>query len=211
MEDRAEDLLVHLQEWFNECASPVLNEYELFIKDKQDSDILNDIENEFTIDERDEIFFSKFDGNQYVKDKTIFNASNNGRLLTIETLTENVKQLIEEATSKDVASSIHQRSFKMLVNKRIRHSFNEGAFDGKVISTVPGFPDYYSINDESNVTDSTAIYTYRLLEDYRVGKLEIIPEVVGMKPCSEFCSRLRSLAHAAQIASHCFTFSFSDK
>ncbi|CAC5388506.1 unnamed protein product [Mytilus coruscus] len=156
---------------------------------------------------------------QYVKDKKIFNASNNGRLLTIETLTENVKQLIEEAASKDVASSIHQRSSKMpiLVNKRIRHSFNEGAFDGKVISTVPGFPDYYNIiydcelNAESNVTDSTAIYTYRLLEDYREGKLEIIPEVVGVKPCSEFSSRLLSLAHAAQIASHCFTFSFSDK
>ncbi|CAC5372984.1 unnamed protein product [Mytilus coruscus] len=84
---------------------------------------------------------------QYVKDKKIFNASNNGMLLTIETLTENVKQLIEEAASKDVASNIHQRSSKMpiLVNKRISHSFNEGAFDGKVISTVPSFPDYYNI------------------------------------------------------------------
>jgi hypothetical protein len=50
---------------------------------------------------------------------------------------------------------------------------------------VPGFPDFYNIiydselDSEGNITDNTAIYTYRLLDDYRAKKLEIIPEVVG--------------------------------
>jgi len=73
----------------------------------------------------------------------------------------------------------------ILIGKRIRHTFNEGDFDGKVISTVPGFPDSYNViydnelDDEGNITDQTAIYTYKLLDDYRAKKLEIIPEVVS--------------------------------
>jgi hypothetical protein len=45
---------------------------------------------------------------------------------------------------------------------------------------VPGFPDFYNIlydselDSEGNITDTTAIYTYRLLDDYRAKKLEII-------------------------------------
>jgi hypothetical protein len=68
---------------------------------------------------------------------------------------------------------------------KVQHTFNEGTHNGKVISTVPGFPDFYNIiydselDSEVNITDTTAIYTYRLLNDYRAKKLEIIPEVVG--------------------------------
>ena len=135
---------------------------------------------------------------QYVKDKKIFNASVKGKALSIEALTENVKKLIEEAASKDVSENIQQRSSRMpiLVGKKIRHTFNEGTFTAKVISTVPGFPDYYNLiydselDSEGNATDTTVIiYTYRLLQDYRAKKLEIIPEMVGPKPCSKFCSR----------------------
>ncbi|CAC5398111.1 unnamed protein product [Mytilus coruscus] len=84
---------------------------------------------------------------QYVKDKKIFNASVKGKALSIEALTENVKKLIEEAASKDVSENIQQRSSRMpiLVGKKVPHTFNEGTFTAKVISTVPGFPDYYNL------------------------------------------------------------------
>lgn len=144
---------------------------------------------------------------QYVKDKKIFNASAKGKPLSIETLTENVKRLIEEAASKDVNEDIQHRSSRMpiLVGKKVRHTFNEGTFTAKVISTVPGFPDYYNLiydnelDSEGKVTDTTAIYTYRLLEDYRAKKLEIIPEVVGPKPCSKFCSSFVLYAVAQEV------------
>jgi hypothetical protein len=76
----------------------------------------------------------------------------------------------------------------ILVGKKVQHTFNEGTHNGKVISTVPGFPDFYNIiydselDSKGNITDTTAIYTYRLLDDYRAKKLEIIPEVVGPRP-----------------------------
>ena len=47
---------------------------------------------------------------------------------------------------------------------------------------MPGFPDFYNIihdselDSEGNIKDNTAIYTYRLLDDYRATQLEIIPE-----------------------------------
>ena len=74
---------------------------------------------------------------------------------------------------------------QILVGKKNRHTFNEGTVTAKVISTVPVFPDHYNLicdselDSEGNVTDTTAIYTYRLLQDYRAKQLEIIPEVVG--------------------------------
>lgn len=57
-------------------------------------------------------------------------------------------------------------------------------FVGKVISTVPGFPELYNIicdcelNSTGNVCETTAICTYRLLDDHRVKKLKINPEVL---------------------------------
>jgi hypothetical protein len=38
------------------------------------------------------------------------------------------------------------------------------------------------LDSEGNIKVNTAIYTYRLLDDYRATKLEIIPEVVGPRP-----------------------------
>ena len=75
----------------------------------------------------------------------------------------------------------------LLVGKKIRHIFQEDSYVGKVISTVPGFPEFYNIiydcelDSTGNVCETTAIYTYRLLDDYRPKKLEIIPEVVRLK------------------------------
>ena len=82
-----------------------------------------------------------------MKDKSIFNASAKGKALTIDRLTSNVKKLIEDAASKVVSTENRRTSSRMpiLVGKQIKHTFNEGTFNGKVISTVPGFPDFYNI------------------------------------------------------------------
>ena len=73
----------------------------------------------------------------------------------------------------------------LLVGKKVRHTFNEGNYIGRVISTVQGFPAFYNIVYDSDldkngdVTENTVIYTYKLLEDYKDKNLEIIPEVVS--------------------------------
>lgn len=104
-------------------------------------------------------------------------------------LTKNVKKLIVDASSKGANKESQRKSSRMplLVGKKIRHIFEEDSYVGKVISTVPVFPEFYNIiydcelGSTGNVCETTAIYTYRLLDDYWAKKLEIIPEVVRLK------------------------------
>ncbi|XP_052090808.1 structural maintenance of chromosomes protein 3 homolog [Mytilus californianus] len=109
------------------------------IQDDKEIDILDDKLRAYTPEFRQAVM--------NISDKKIFNASVKGKALSIEALTENVKKLIEEAASKDVSENIQQRSSRMpiRVGKKVRHTFNEGTFTAKVISTVPGFPDYYNL------------------------------------------------------------------
>jgi hypothetical protein len=37
------------------------------------------------------------------------------------------------------------------LGKKVQHTFNEGTHNGKVISTVPGFPDFYNIIYDSEL------------------------------------------------------------
>ncbi|VDI69835.1 Hypothetical predicted protein [Mytilus galloprovincialis] len=75
------------------------------------------------------------------------------------------------------------RNIPLFVGKRVSHAFNDGKWKGHVISVVKGFPDFYNIVYDTDMTDvgdtssASAIYTYKLKEDYRNGNLEIIPEV----------------------------------
>lgn len=50
-------------------------------------------------------------------------------------------------------------------------------FNSRVISTVPGYD--YDLDEHGNVTEATAIYTYKVMNDYKANKLEVIPEVVS--------------------------------
>ena len=63
----------------------------------------------------------------------------------------------------------------MLVGRRVRHYFidkegDRAPSEGRVISTVPGYGDWFNIK----YLDDDAIYTYKLLEDMEKGDLEII-------------------------------------
>lgn len=68
----------------------------------------------------------------------------------------------------------------LLVGKRVKHRFSDGNYVGRVISVVPGFVNFYNIvydNDVSEDGITKCVYTYKLLDDYKKGDLEIIPEV----------------------------------
>jgi hypothetical protein len=45
----------------------------------------------------------------------------------------------------------------ILVGKKVQHTFNEGTHNGKVISTVPGFPDFYNIIYDSEKQLNTTL------------------------------------------------------
>ena len=76
----------------------------------------------------------------------------------------NLLTLIQESCSDVVVD--HE---DMLLRKKVRHVF-EDVYTGRVISSVPGFPDWYHIQYDNDV----AIYTYKLREDLKRGDLEIL-------------------------------------
>lgn len=116
-----------------------------------------------------------------MKDKVIFKASSKGKPLSIEQLTANVRKLIEDEATLNDKTQPKQSPPPFLVGKKVKHIFNEGVFTGRVINTVPGFPDFFNIvydndlDDQGQVTETTAIYTYKLMVDYKASKLEVIP------------------------------------
>nr|XP_054765133.1 uncharacterized protein LOC129271907 [Lytechinus pictus] len=99
------------------------------------------------------------------------------RNLTCEELKENLISLITKAST--LSTEKNDKASQFLVGKRVKHYFKregEGeescryAVEGKVISTVPGYPDWFNIK----YADDEAIYSYKLLEDLEGGDLEII-------------------------------------
>ena len=103
-------------------------------------------------------------------DKKIFNISKrDGCDLTVDNLYKNLLILLEAAQS--CVSKEHSASTDILIGKRVKHSFNNDVYWGKVISVVPGFETWYNIKYDNDI----AIYTYQLMDDYRDGNLEIIP------------------------------------
>ena len=98
---------------------------------------------------------------------------NNRQDLSIEELTSNLLSLIKDATKQPEPTKT-----PFLVGKHVRHFFGDGderkPSTGRVISTVPGFSMWFNIKYE----EDEAIYTYKLLEDYEQGDLEIIVYVV---------------------------------
>jgi hypothetical protein len=119
--------------------------------------------------------FRRFVLEQKHKDKAVFNFSKKGLDFSLEQLVENLKKLLDEAL-KGPCNERTRRDTPLLVGKRISHTFEDGSYLGKVISIVPSYLDWYNVvydNDE-------AVYTYKLLEDYRKGDLKILPELRGI-------------------------------
>ncbi len=123
-----------------------------------------------------QIQFRKTVLKQEAQDKTVFNLSGREGYrsvpFTIQKLTDNLLQLVraslegtqEEAPAPDVP---------LLVGKKVRHTFEDGPYEGQVISVVPGYVKWYNIVYK----DDPAVYSFKLQDEYREGNLEIIVPV----------------------------------
>ena len=88
--------------------------------------------------------------------------------------------LLCQLVKDNLSPKLHQTGTLLqshfLLVKKVNHSFGvddaeKVAYVGKVISQVPGFPDWFNIVHDNH----DAVYSYRLIEDYQDGNLEIIP------------------------------------
>ena len=94
---------------------------------------------------------------------------------------DNLMFLIDSAAAVSSSQTVsrcaqEKRSIPLLCGKKIRHKFEsvEGGEEqiciGTVISQVPGFPAWYNVIYE----DDDAVYSYRLIDDYKEGNIEIV-------------------------------------
>ncbi len=70
----------------------------------------------------------------------------------------------------------------LLVGKRVKHTFEQGTWNGYIISVVPGYPVWYNIVYDG----SDNVYSYPLQRDYAERNLEILP---GAGPRKSTCWR----------------------
>lgn len=80
---------------------------------------------------------------------------------------------VEGESAQTMTSNDETVSIPLLVGKMVTHFFiSEGErlpYTGKVISQVPGFPQWFNIVYD----DDEAVYTYKLIDDYKEGNLEL--------------------------------------
>lgn len=113
------------------------------------------------------------------ENKEVFKFSSKGKKHPISVLRENLLKLIHAAYHGPDTEPQRIRT-TLLVGKGVKHRFSDGNYVGRVISVVPGFVNFYNIvydNDVSEDGITKCVYTYKLLDDYKKGDLEIIPEV----------------------------------
>ena len=121
--------------------------------------------------------------NQFVDGDKKFKFTEQGKPKSWDKLKDHLFSFIDSALSVREGQSVPKTTpdqetlaIPLLVGKKVNHFFEvddaeKVAYVGKVISQVPGFPDWFNIvydNDD-------AVYSYRLVEDYQDGNLEIIP------------------------------------
>ena len=89
----------------------------------------------------------------------------------VEKLTENLIHLV--LTALQELQSHASKKVIFLVGNRVSHKFVSGEWVGRVISTIPGFMQWYNIK----YNHDDAVYTYKLLEDLNASDLRILAEV----------------------------------
>ena len=125
--------------------------------------------------------------NQFVEGDKKFAFTEQGKPKPWEIVRDHLFKFIDAALSVGAGQSIQKVtqdqdsiSIPLLIGKTVNHSFASEGMDkvsylGRVISQVPGFPDWYNITYEND----DAVYSYRLVDDYREGNLEIVPEALS--------------------------------
>ena len=114
---------------------------------------------------------------KYPSDKDIYNFSKKGYgPFNSQKLRANLIKLIQAAHLTSSDSETNEAPGELLfVGRQIDHAFLvEGKlqrYRGKVVSQVPGFGEWYNVvyNEEPGY-----VYTFKLMEDYRNGDLEVL-------------------------------------
>lgn len=144
---------------------------------------------------------------QTTQDKSLFAFSAGSKAKTIEQLMTNLTVLINEARKGSTTEKKLNKK-PLLVNKHIKHRFNDAWYYGHILSVVPGFTDWYNVkydNDE-------AIYVYKLQEDYEQGDLVIVPQRTDMLNFSPKRSQFRFYLHVTasvddlHVLTSCFCY-----
>ena len=120
---------------------------------------------------------------QFVDGDKKFNFTEQGKPKPWTALRDHLYKFIDAATSVGEGQSAQTTVcndvsvvIPLLIGKIVNHYFSSDGGDrevykGKVISQVPGFPEWFNITYD----EDDAVYSYKLVEDYREGNLEIIP------------------------------------
>lgn len=113
----------------------------------------------------------------YDADKDVYKFSTKQKgQLNSKALQDNLLKLINTAISQHSsgAGSDPPSEHINLVGKCIDHQFIEDeqlvTYSGKVVSTVPGFPEWFNVYDN----EPDVVYSYKLLEDFKNGDLRIL-------------------------------------
>ena len=88
--------------------------------------------------------------------------------MTLDRLIENLSKLVQKSFEQPCGEP-PSTSRPLLVGKSVTHKFKDKEYKGRVISTVPGYPEWYNIVYEGD----EAVYTFKLLDDYSKGDLKI--------------------------------------
>ena len=130
--------------------------------------------------------FRKFVLEQQYKDKKVFNLTevfeNKRRPMTIYKLKENLGKLVESSNLSGPTMEREQHGIPLLCGKNVDHTFENGVYQGKVISVVPGYSEWYNIVYK----EDPAVYTFKLLDDYRAGNLRLVVSNIDQAGFSEF-------------------------
>ena len=124
---------------------------------------------------------------QHIDGDKKFFFSDNGKPKPWQQIRDHLFKFIDAAQSVTEGQSVqttvaHEESvaIPLLVGKTVKHYMHNEIeyggielvpYTGKVISQVPGFPEWFNIVYK----DDDAVYSYRLVDDYRQNNLEIIP------------------------------------
>ncbi|XP_072170908.1 uncharacterized protein [Diadema setosum] len=99
----------------------------------------------------------------------VYNFSSKGTAHSWQTLQSNVKELVRQAFTLPPPSVVDE-GVPLLVGRRINHKFQEGDYNGKVLSCVPGYPEWFNVKYDND----DAIYSCKLNEDYKNGDIKIL-------------------------------------
>ena len=131
---------------------------------------------------RNQIRFRREVLHQYLPEDKKFKFSEKGVQKSWTAMRDHLLKFIEAALSVAEGDSAQSTilddeviNIPLLVGKIVNHFFIADGqripYTGKVVSQVPGFPQWFNITYD----DDDAVYTYKLIEDYKDGNLEIVP------------------------------------